>query len=141
MKQIVRFLILSVSVIFLVVNGCTPIKETRDDQQGTTRQQPKQDTLQVTETPTTPTDAQPSETGQYYFTVQLGSFRDMKNAESLQQKATKVLGQTVNSEYDSISQLYKVTVGKFMFKEDAAAFRESCVKLGYKDAFVTEVRR
>jgi rare lipoprotein A len=87
---------------------------------------------------------QPGSTGRSYipanyyqgnFTVQIGAFNELKNAQKLKQK----LGQSYKNVYITIGYngngaLYRVRVGRFSTLEQANTHEESMIQNGFKDA-------
>lgn len=77
-----------------------------------------------------------------YFTVQIGAYSQPLNAERTFRTAQQRFNLETNTEYDSINELYKITVGKFTNYEQARAFRDRIMRdypTEYYDAWVVEI--
>jgi len=75
------------------------------------------------------------------FSVQIGAFHNAQYAEQTYRKAMQNFTEPVYKDYDALTKFHRVTVGNFRTKADALEFRQTCVKKGYKDAWVIEVER
>jgi len=77
--------------------------------------------------------------GNYYqgnFTVQIGAFSEVKNAQRLKQKLGRSYGNAyITICYDGHGALYRVRVGRFSTLEQADKHEESMIQNGFKDAF------
>ena len=93
-------------------------------------------------TPPIPTKPQtPSATGGQY-TVQVGAYKMLDNAEKIASLAKERFGMNVYTFQDITTDLYKVTIGEFSTKEDARTFRDTMAQKhpnDYKDAWVSEI--
>lgn len=100
-------------------------------------QRPPTETTQPIPTkPQTPTAAG----GQY--TVQIGAYKMLDNAEKIASLAKERFGKNVYTFQDMTTDLYKVTIGEFFTKEEARTFRDTMVQQhpnDYKDAWVSEI--
>jgi hypothetical protein len=77
-----------------------------------------------------------------YFTVQIGAFKDPINAERVYRKAQQQFNFETNTDYDSVEELYKITVGKFINYEQARSFCDRIMRdfpKDYHDAWVVEI--
>jgi cell division protein FtsN len=75
------------------------------------------------------------------FTVQIGAFHNAVYAEQAYRKAMQDFTEPVYEDYDASRDFTRITVGNFRTKTDALDFRRTCVRKGYKDAWVIEVKR
>ena len=78
------------------------------------------------------------------FTVQIGSFRDAKNASVVQTSARQRYQLPVVNVYNAAGHLYQVRIGFFETEEQAIAFRATLMNehpLDYKDAWVVEINK
>lgn len=91
--------------------------------------------------PAQPEVVAPTSTTITVFTVQIGAFHSSQYAEDAHRKATQQFTEPVFKEYDSVKGFHRVTVGNFKTKPEALEFRQTCVKKGYKDAWVIEAER
>jgi rare lipoprotein A len=70
------------------------------------------------------------------FTVQIGAFSQVENAQRLKQKLDRSYGNAyITIAYDGHSALYRVRVGRFSTLEQANIHEESMIQNGFKDAF------
>ena len=77
--------------------------------------------------------------GNYYqgsFTVQIGAFSEVKNAQRLKQKLDRSYGNAyITIGYDGRSTFYRVRMGRFSSLEQANIHEESMIQNGFEDAF------
>ena len=77
--------------------------------------------------------------GNYYqgnFTVQIGAFSEVKNAQRLKQKLDRLYGNSyITICYDGHSALYRVRTGRFSTLGQANIHEASMIQNGFKDAF------
>jgi rare lipoprotein A len=77
--------------------------------------------------------------GNYYqgkFTVQIGAFSELKNAQSLKQKLEQSFENVyITLCYDCNSPIYRVKVGRCSSLEQAMKHEEILIQNGFKDAF------
>jgi cell division septation protein DedD len=83
---------------------------------------------------------QPS-SGAMMWSVQIGAFKAEAGALQLVSDAKNKFKQPVYKQYDPVSGFYKVNVGSFQAREQAAQFKAEVQTKGYQDAFLVEVRR
>ncbi len=79
-----------------------------------------------------------------YYSVQVGAFRIMTNAERCQQLVKKRFKKPVYQFYDRAIKMYRVAVGNFSTKKTAFAFLHQVKKdftKDYSDAWVAELKR
>ena len=70
------------------------------------------------------------------FTVQIGAFSEVKNAQRLKQKLGRSYKKAyITICYDGYGVLYRVRVGRFSTLEQANKHEESMIQNGFKDAF------
>ncbi|MDH7514962.1 MAG: SPOR domain-containing protein [Bacteroidota bacterium] len=79
--------------------------------------------------------------GAVMWSVQIGAFRAESGADQLFTDARTKFSVPVYKDYDSVSGLFKITVGSFQTREQAARFKEEVIQRGYPDAFIVEVYR
>ncbi|MEA1913239.1 MAG: SPOR domain-containing protein [candidate division WOR-3 bacterium] len=70
------------------------------------------------------------------YRVQIGAYKDQAYAEKSAEKARKVLSQKVYVEY--AMPYYKVRVGNFLNRAEAAQYRKQLINSGYKKPFIVE---
>jgi cell division septation protein DedD len=109
-----------------------PAVPARQQTQPVPAQQPAVDTKAAT-------DATPS--GTMMWSVQLGAFKSEAGALQLIEEVKKKFNQPVYKRYDAVTGFYKVTLGSYQLREDAARFKLDVQSRGYPDAFVVEVAR
>jgi cell division septation protein DedD len=80
-------------------------------------------------------------TGIPMWSVQLGAFKSEQGANQLITEAKSKLNAPLYKDYDPASGFYKVTVGSFPTREQAAQYKTEVQAKGYTDSFVVEVRR
>ncbi len=85
--------------------------------------------------------AEPISSENLMWSVQIGAFRNEEGAFSTVNQARASLNKPVYKNFDEATGLFKVTVGSFATKEQAQEFRSFCVKNGYPDAFIVQVKR
>ncbi len=89
-----------------------------------------------------PVTTTPQKTGMMMWSVQIGAFKAESGADKTVSEAkTKFNAFAVYKDYDSVTGFYKVTVGSFQLRDDAAKLKEKVRAQGYPEAFVVEVRR
>ncbi len=90
-----------------------------------------------------PTQATPAvqPTGTSMWSVQLGAYKNESGAFELVDEIKPKFNQPVYKTYDAVSGFYKVTLGSFKNRDDAAAFKQEIQARGYPDAFTVEVTR
>lgn len=79
-----------------------------------------------------------------YYSVQIGAFRIIANAERCQRLAKKRYNKPVYQFYDRGIKMYRVTVGNFSMRKTAFTFLHAVKKdfpRDYSDAWVAELRR
>jgi cell division septation protein DedD len=84
---------------------------------------------------------QTAKTGAPMWSVQLGAFRQEGGATQLVTELKQKFNQPVYRNFDAASGFYKVTLGSFPNREQAASFKMEVQARGYPDAFVVEVTR
>ncbi|MBI5471180.1 MAG: SPOR domain-containing protein [Ignavibacteriae bacterium] len=144
-------ILLPMVAAFLGVIGCGPSDETSRESPPDTTSQTRRTTFETsTDTVTAQGASAGSETthaqddGVVRFTVQIGSFRDAKNASLLQTSARQRLQLPVVNVYNAAGRLYQVRVGFFETEEQAIAFRGTLLQEyshEYKDAWVVEINK
>ncbi len=80
-------------------------------------------------------------TGIMMWSVQIGAFKNEAGATQLLNEAKAKVQFPVYKDYDPVSGLYKVSVGSFQTRDQAAKFKADVQAKGYPDAFVVEARR
>ncbi len=79
-----------------------------------------------------------------YYSVQIGAFRILSNADRAQKIAKQRYKKQVYHFYDKAIKMYRVTVGNFSKIKDAFVFLKTVQSKDpkeYKDAWVAEMRR
>jgi cell division septation protein DedD len=79
-----------------------------------------------------------------YYSVQIGAFRISFNADRCLRLIKKRTTYSTVHFYDKAIKMYRVTVGHFIKKEEAFAFRKSLKKnfpKDYRDCWVVEMKR
>ena len=79
-----------------------------------------------------------------YYSVQIGAFRIMSNADHAQKLAKQRYKNPIYHFYDKAIKMYRVTVGNFSKIKDAFGFLKTVQSKHpkeYKDAWVAEMRR
>jgi len=79
-----------------------------------------------------------------YYSVQIGAFRILSNADRAQKLAKQRYKKPVYHFYDKAIKMYRVTVGNYSKIKDAFVFLktlQSKLPKEYKDAWVAEMRR
>ncbi|PLX32469.1 MAG: hypothetical protein C0600_02485 [Ignavibacteria bacterium] len=89
--------------------------------------------------PTQPAAA--PKTGAMMWSVQLGAFKNESGAFQLVEELKKKFNQPVYKRYDAVTGYYKVTLGSYQSRDDAAAFKLDVQSNGYPDAFTVQVAR
>ncbi len=106
---------------------------------------PKTETPAVQETAPppapAPTPAVSPRSGAMMWSVQLGAFKNESGAFELVSELKKKFNQPVYKRYDAATGYYKVTLGSFQEREQAAEFKLDVQSRGYPDAFTVEVAR
>jgi cell division septation protein DedD len=97
--------------------------------------------VQETAPPPAPTPAVAPRSGAMMWSVQLGAFKNESGAFELVDELKKKFNQPVYKRYDAATGYYKVTLGSFQEREQAAAFKLDVQSRGYPDAFTVEVAR
>lgn len=114
-----------------------------EDLPGTERPVPV--TIKTAEPPPVPQQAPPSTTdthgGSMMWSVQIGAFKTESGAFSLVEEAKQKFNQPVYKRYDPVTGFYKVTLGSFPAREQAANYKAEVQSRGYPDAFTVEVAR
>ena len=81
--------------------------------------------------------------GNYYqgnFTVQIGAFSEVKNAQRLKQKLDRSYGNAyITIACNGYGVLYRVRVGRFSTLEQANIHEASMIQNGFKDAFAIAI--
>ncbi|MDT8324714.1 MAG: SPOR domain-containing protein [Bacteroidota bacterium] len=88
-----------------------------------------------------PAPAVAPRSGAMMWSVQLGAFKSESGAFELVDELRKKFNQPVYKRYDAATGYYKVTLGSFQEREQAAAFKADVQSRGYPDAFTVEVAR
>ncbi len=70
------------------------------------------------------------------YRVQIGAFTYEEGANRMKMRAESELNQKVY--VDFIEGMYKVRVGDFLTREDAEAYRDKLIGMGYNGAFLVE---
>jgi cell division septation protein DedD len=83
----------------------------------------------------------PVRSGVMMWSVQIGAFRAEAGADQLFSEVRNKFSHPVYKDFDAVSGLYKVTVGSFPTREQAARFKEEVLDRGYTGAFAVEVMR
>jgi cell division septation protein DedD len=92
-------------------------------------------------TPEPSIDARAPRAGAMMWSVQLGAFRHESGALQLVEELKQKFNQPVYKRYDAVTGFYKVTLGSYQNRDDAARFKLDVQSRGYPDAFVVEVAR
>ncbi|MCB2204372.1 SPOR domain-containing protein [bacterium] len=79
--------------------------------------------------------------GSMMWSVQLGAFKNESGAFELVNELKNKFNQPVYKRYDAATGYYKVTLGSFQKRDEAASFKAEVQSLGYPDAFTVEVAR
>lgn len=79
--------------------------------------------------------------GAMMWSVQLGAFKNESGAFDLVKDLKNKFNQPVYKRYDAATGYYKVTLGSFQSREQAAEFKADVQSRGYPDAFTVEVAR
>lgn len=77
-----------------------------------------------------------------HYSVQIGAYRRPENAERAFRIARQRFNLETNTEYDTESALYKITVGNFPTYDQAREFRDRIVReypREYYDAWIVEI--
>lgn len=97
----------------------------------------------ATETTATATEAPPAAPAEELtpapkmgYRVQIGAFTYEEGANKVKMRAESELNQKVY--VDFIEGMYKVRVGDFLTREDAEAYRDKLISMGYNGAFLVE---
>ena len=125
--------------------SATPQQEARHDRVDTleVQTQDKQQPSYQSQSnpPPAPSSASATAASPGTYAVQVGAYKAQDAADRIAQLAKERLGRGVNVTYDGARNLYKVTVGTFLTKDDARSFRDEMVRkypADYKDAWVAE---
>lgn len=105
---------------------------------------PAEEQEEVEETVKETAPAQPAvapRAGSMMWSVQLGAFKNESGAFQLVEEIKKKFNQPVYKRYDAVSGYYKVTLGSYQSRDDAAAFKLEVQANGYPDAFTVQVAR
>lgn len=86
-------------------------------------------------------DQQPQQPGIMMWSVQIGAFKQEAGAMQLFEDIKSKFNQPVYKDYDPVSGFYKITIGSFQTREQAASLKADAQAKGYPDAFTVEVRR
>lgn len=79
--------------------------------------------------------------GMMMWSVQIGAFKVESGAIALVNEAKAKFNQPVYKDFDPVTNFYKVNVGSFSTREQAAQFKLEVQSKGYPDAFSVEARR
>ncbi|MBE0645068.1 MAG: SPOR domain-containing protein [Bacteroidetes bacterium] len=79
--------------------------------------------------------------GSMMWSVQLGAFKSEAGAFQLIEEVKQKFNQPVYKRYDPVTGYYKVTLGSYQTREQAAEFKLEVQSRGYPDAFTVEVAR
>ncbi|MBN1446443.1 MAG: SPOR domain-containing protein, partial [Bacteroidetes bacterium] len=88
-----------------------------------------------------PTPAVSPRAGTMMWSVQLGAFKNESGAFELVEELKKKFNHPVYKRYDPATGYYKVTMGSFQDRDQAANFKMEVQSRGYPDAFTVEVAR
>jgi len=117
-----------------------PIRQEQPESPAVERQAPAvQESTPAPVAPPTPSVAPRS--GAMMWSVQLGAFKNESGAFELVDELKKKFNQPVYKRYDAATGYYKVTLGSFQSRENAAEFKTDVQSRGYPDAFTVEVAR
>ncbi|MBI4535088.1 MAG: SPOR domain-containing protein [Ignavibacteriae bacterium] len=78
------------------------------------------------------------------FVVQIGAFKDPRNASRVQNAARERYKLPVVNDYHAGLSLYQIRIGFFETRESANAFRQQMIRefpKAYKDAWVVQLKR
>lgn len=90
---------------------------------------------------TQPAQAEQPRTGTMMWSVQLGAYKSEAGAFQIIDELKQKFNQPVYKRYDPVTGYYKVTMGSFQTREQAAEFKLEVQSRGYPDAFTVEVAR
>jgi cell division septation protein DedD len=102
------------------------------------------DTVDAVEGPRTSTERDSTDETGTGFALQIGAFRDPRNASAAQTAARSRFEVPVTNEYNVASALYYIRAGFFRSRAEASLFRESIVRrfpAEYSDSWIVEVKR
>ncbi len=88
-----------------------------------------------------PAQVSPPRTGTMMWSVQLGAYKSEAGAFQIIDELKQKFNQPVYKRYDPVTGYYKVTMGSFQTREQAAEFKLDVQSRGYPDAFTVEVAR
>jgi cell division septation protein DedD len=117
-----------------------PVKSAGEDVPPSTGTTPpaRQETTPET---TQPAQAAPPRTGTMMWSVQLGAYKSEAGAFQIIDELKQKFNHPVYKRYDPVTGYYKVTMGSFQTREQAAEFKLEVQSRGYPDAFTVEVAR
>jgi cell division septation protein DedD len=86
----------------------------------------------------------PARGAQIRYMVQIGAFKDPKNASTVQAETRRRYHVPVLNDFNSPRGLYQIRLGFFESRESASAFRQKMIDeypLEYKDSWVVQLKR
>lgn len=127
-----------------IITDTAAIDMQHDDELPTTEKNvptrvPESQPAATQETPPAP-QTQPAR-GLMMWSVQIGAFKVESGAIALVNEAKAKFNQPVYKDFDPVTNFYKVNVGSFSSREQAAQFKLEVQSKGYPDAFTVEARR
>ena len=143
-------------LIALTVSGCGTVSDFTDDESAEmpdTVRTPAAQTLRLEtriDTISTERNVRPdvrnadAESEPIRFMVQIGAFRDPRNASKVQQDARSRFRLPVLNDYHTRYSLYQIRIGFFTTKEEAEVFKKNLQREypgDYTDAWVVTLRR
>lgn len=99
----------------------------------------RQEPVQQTQPSAAP--AASPQAGSMMWSVQLGAFKSEAGAFQLIEDLKKKFNQPLYKRYDPVTGYYKVTIGSFPTREQAAEYKLEVQSRGFPDAFTVEVAR
>jgi cell division septation protein DedD len=130
--------------------GCATIEETGREPEGPPGGSPgrtfetRTDTVDAVEGPRSAAEGNTSLAAGTGFAVQIGAFRDPRNASAAQTAARSRFQIPVTNEYNALAGLYFIRAGFFHSRKEAVRFRETIVSrfpADYADSWIVEVNR
>ncbi len=101
----------------------------------------RQESVPQKPAPETAAPAAAPRAGSMMWSVQLGAFKAEAGAFQLIEELKQKFNQPVYKRYDPVTGYYKVTLGSYQTREQAAEFKLEVQSRGYPDAFTVEVAR
>lgn len=145
-----------VLLIFFAVAGCGTVSDFADHESGTETDIPAPQAAQTlrletrTDTIQTERNAMPgvrngdTERDTIRFMVQIGAFKNPRNASKVQQEARTRFRLPVVNDYHTKYSLYQIRIGFFVTRDEAEVFRKKLQREypgDYSDAWVVTLRR